>query len=415
MIKFIQNAIISNPYMYEVDGTTLTNYIERADEIINYTSNVKFIYGLLQYGSWSDKNIDLLSFITPRKLHLLRTKPNIYFIFDCMLEGWSPFQIDFVDLLYKSCVKNNVPFNKVVFATSNLYYPNLHEKYVRKNNFEKQIKVIAYPHFKTSALNTFWDTTRKERTNDVLLRYMKSKMQKTYEGKIFISFSRINRKHRTLANYLLHINRLEEFGLISQNKLIDGKLFREEDSLKIFCREFDIDYQKFKLWSNTLPKTIDTDDFETNHANNLNTHIYSKALFEIVNETLYNDYRGTSLFYSEKTFKPMGCLTPFIIFGQKHCNQKLEDLGFKLYTDMFNYEFDNIDNTKQRYIKIIESITPLIQKLNSMNKQEQIAWKFKNEDTLLHNLDVLRNEFTNVNTLVPFLESIKADQAVIKS
>jgi hypothetical protein len=137
-------------------------------------------------------------------------------------------------------------------------------------------------------------------------------------------------------------------------------LFRDEDSLKTFCHQYELDFDEFNRWSKTLPKIIDTTDFITNHANNINAHIYSNTLFEIVNETLVNDYHGTSLFYSEKTFKPMTCFTPFIIFGQKHCNQKLEDFGFKLYTDVFDYKFDNINDTKQRYIAIIETVKPII-------------------------------------------------------
>ena len=412
MIKYFKNAIIKNEFMQEVDGSTLTNYTDRADEIINYSSRVKFIYGLLAYGKWRDnKNLDLFQYINPKYLNFLRSKKDVYFLFDCTLEGWSPLQVNFIDILYKNCANYHINPSKIVFATSNLLDKENHIHYLKDKNIFNKIKIVTYPHFKTSALNSFWDITKKERTSEVILRYMKYRTYKEYQEKYFISFSRLNRKHRTLASYLLYINDIEKYGLISQNKLIEESgPFKTEESLKSFCRQLGINYTRFKEWSNTLPRTIDTNDFVTNHAHNLNVHIYSSALFEIVNETQASSFGNTSLFYSEKTFKPMACMTPFVIFGQQYANEKLQDLGFKLYTDMFDYTFDREYDTRQRYMKIIETIQPIFKKLNAMSREEQLAWKYQNEDILLHNLNILRNEFVDIQKIIDILEDIKKEQ-----
>ena len=51
-----------------------------------------------------------------------------------------------------------------------------------------------------------------------------------------------------------------------------------------------------------------------------------------------------TLFITEKTWKPIVFKKPFIIYGGKGIHSKLEELGFKLHTELFDYSFDNEDN-----------------------------------------------------------------------
>ena len=51
-----------------------------------------------------------------------------------------------------------------------------------------------------------------------------------------------------------------------------------------------------------------------------------------------------TLFITEKTWKPIVFKKPFIIYGGKGIHSKLEELGFKLHIELFDYSFDNEDN-----------------------------------------------------------------------
>ena len=51
-----------------------------------------------------------------------------------------------------------------------------------------------------------------------------------------------------------------------------------------------------------------------------------------------------TLFITEKTWKPIVFKKPFIIYGGKGIHSKLEELGFKLHIELFDYSFDNKDN-----------------------------------------------------------------------
>ena len=68
---------------------------------------------------------------------------------------------------------------------------------------------------------------------------------------------------------------------------------------------------------------------------------YSDACFDIVTESTVSD---TSLFITEKTWKPILNKTPFIILGSKDSHKHLEEyFGIKPYTELFDYSFDNLD------------------------------------------------------------------------
>ena len=51
---------------------------------------------------------------------------------------------------------------------------------------------------------------------------------------------------------------------------------------------------------------------------------------------------------TEKTYKPLEFGLPFLLLGAPKINQTLEDLGFILYDEIFNYSFDEIYDTEKR-------------------------------------------------------------------
>jgi hypothetical protein len=63
---------------------------------------------------------------------------------------------------------------------------------------------------------------------------------------------------------------------------------------------------------------------------------YNQSLFHVVTEATHH-----ASFITEKTAIPILLKKPFIIVGSQGYNQRLVDLGFKLYDEIFDYSFDN--------------------------------------------------------------------------
>jgi len=110
---------------------------------------------------------------------------------------------------------------------------------------------------------------------------------------------------------------------------------------------------------------------------------FHKGLVHVINESTIN-----KLDISEKTWLAIIHKKPFILSGIKGIHQVLTDLGFKNYTDLFDYEFDNYDDYDAR----LESIGSQLAKLKGKNYQKLYNSQLP---IIEHNYNRLMEIFTN--------------------
>lgn len=87
-----------------------------------------------------------------------------------------------------------------------------------------------------------------------------------------------------------------------------------------------------------------------------NIDIWNKCFLNIVSETVQN-LNFAVPFVSEKIFKPIIGLRPFICYGHPNTNKLLKKLGFEIFEDEFNYKptIDYRNNVKQ-IVDLIDNI-----------------------------------------------------------
>lgn len=88
---------------------------------------------------------------------------------------------------------------------------------------------------------------------------------------------------------------------------------------------------------------------------------YTDSLFDIVTEATMDKQ-----FLTEKTVKPLLFKKPFILFGAMNIHKHLVNLGFKLYDEVIDYSFDDIDDPYLR----AEMFTKNIHKILEMDSKE---------------------------------------------
>ena len=382
--------IKTNPYICECDSSTFTVLFNR----YNKNNKIKLIHSLLQYPEWKP-NIDLFKYVVD--INKVRNDPNTYFVFDASTEGFSPFANFFFHILYANCSQYQIDPRKIIFVSTNMKDEKNIKLYNKKNKIKNSIRVFSFLSFRKMILDMVEDTYGLDFDSDKAFEYYKKSVKNSYSEKYGLSLSRVNREHRIMANFLLFENGLSEKFHISQDK-VDNQLAKYTEEL------YHLDKTAFEKWLDCLPLTIDTSDFDTNHALKLNSHLHNSTLFQIVNETHVKDWNRESLFYSEKTFRSIAHMQPFVIFGQAGCNEKLEEYGFKLFRDQFDYSFDSVEDPKKRYLKLLETISNTSKDLDNMNKDEQIEWRFSQEKVLKHNFDCLMNIDFEKEKFIKFVE-----------
>ena len=96
----------------------------------------------------------------------------------------------------------------------------------------------------------------------------------------------------------------------------------------------------------------DLDVFGGNFQRYFNPAWYDSTYFSIVLESKIND--PGNLFISEKTFKPIAFLHPFMIIGQPGILKYLHELGFETFENMFDESYDDQSDYTSR-LDLIES------------------------------------------------------------
>lgn len=114
-------------------------------------------------------------------------------------------------------------------------------------------------------------------------------------------------------------------------------------------------YLKSNL-KNVLPLTIDdnVNAAKENPVNDQSTDKFYNSFLHICAET-YQDYKLDRMFFSEKIFKPMVYMQPFIILGQPNSLSMLRSMGYKTFGNVIDERYDSIQDDAKRLHAAINS------------------------------------------------------------
>jgi hypothetical protein len=104
---------------------------------------------------------------------------------------------------------------------------------------------------------------------------------------------------------------------------------------------------------------------------------YSDTYINLVTETFF----GPNVFLSEKIFKPISNLQPFIVLGDYHTLFELRRLGFKTFEPFIDESYDTELSQKNR----IKKIEIEIEKLKNKSISEIHDWYYSIKDILIYN------------------------------
>ena len=195
--------------------------------------------------------------------------------------------------------------------------------------------------------------------------------------KLFVCYNRRQDIHRTLLIDQLEAHALLEKGVVTY-KLHRPDLVDEED---------------FVLHTTPAIPEYGIDQFPRN---------YFKGLIDIVTESRW---KPGEHYLSEKTFKPIAGLKPFLVLSAQGYHTWLERKGIKKY-NIFDYSFDNEPKLEDR----VEGIIQNLKRLDALYKTpEDYANVLKElEPDMQHNLDAYTTNIKNgLFLLNPILDYLK--------
>lgn len=96
-----------------------------------------------------------------------------------------------------------------------------------------------------------------------------------------------------------------------------------------------------------------------NHASNFEDAVYrayAESYFSVVAETHFD---SNSVFQSEKIFKPIMMLQPFVAFGEPGTIREMKNLGYDVFEDFINHSYDTHEDPYHRLDSLVREVDRL--------------------------------------------------------
>lgn len=219
-------------------------------------------------------------------------------------------------------------------------------------------------------------------------------------NKKFLCFNRTNRSHRVVLFYLAIKNNWLQNGMFSfifpfNSSDIGTKLSLKEELINFYPKEENPEYFAEKM-SELLPYELDTQHIPPQQkngfgSNNNNQQFYLDSYLHIVSETsFYKGNETTTL--TEKTFRPICNLQPFIQIGDAHSLSLLKSYGFKTFSPYIDESYDAEVDPIKRMIMIEKELN----RINNMSMDEIHEWYHSMMEILIYNQEHMKT-FVNHN------------------
>jgi hypothetical protein len=377
---------------------TNLNYYDGDDKL--------FVYPIHPFGSLDTclgnnlnyhENTHCFDFISTTSLKYIQKSKNFYLVLDYSSEG--DIKSDMFENLHKKCNELNINPKKVLIITSAMNTRDVYFEYLKNNPQENQFYTAYY----------CWPFLPKKGETRTMLEHkgMFYFNGHTTKNKLMSQYDFLNSKNRQYKSLILN-RRNAPHRLILLSLLLNSNLLKDVNySIDLSLAYFNIGlelangtgyngkrYLKndkirsdatngfFKL-NKIKKRTVDFDDINSVWGFGFEKkENYLNSYFSVITETIFYE---TGHYISEKSFKGIQHLHPFVIVGKPGILKYLKSKGFKTFSDFWDESYDTIEDDSDR----MEVLYKLIESLLNKSNEEWDSLNEKLLPILIHNRETL--------------------------
>jgi UDPglucose 6-dehydrogenase len=280
------------------------------------------------------------------------SKGKTKFLFDCQAEDFLP---DIVKKIHRvaKMFEGKIPTSAFVYLCGSSDVEDCYVKILENHEYNNRINILCANYF---------EYAMKKRSQ--IFEFM-GDYQTTHKDKRFLCFNKVNRKHRVeLLEKVLRANLLDQsyYSFEGMDNWLDN--IKAERKYPFIIQNID----KF-------PLRLNITDERTNPVELIPEDVtyFANSLFSVVTETVFykTEENESSIFFSEKIYKPIILNHPFIIVGRPYSLQKLREFGYKTFSPWIDERYDTIEDDTER----LNFIASEIERLANMNDDTILLWK----------------------------------------
>lgn len=357
------------------------------DKLVGYGNDTGlFIYTIHPFGSIDTclgnnlnyhQNAHCFDFISDQAKSYIQNAKNFYLVFDYSSEG--DIKSAIFENLHNKCKELNIPPTKVLIITSAMNTRSIYEEYLSKTPQSEEFYTAYYcwPLLgkRSETRHILHDSSIVEfngHKNINSLMNVSDFNKATNRNKKCLIFNRRIAPHRVILLSLLANDKLldnTEYSIDldmshSDNLGLDmaNGTGYNGDSYLLNPKTKSNMMSGFMTLNKIKKKTIDFDDISNvwgfgfeNKQNYLNTY------FSVITETIFYE---DGHYISEKSFKGIAHMHPFVILGKPGILKYLKSVGFQTFSDFWDERYDEIQDNSERMEVCYSLIKSLIEKSN---------------------------------------------------
>lgn len=306
-------------------------------------------------------------------------------------EGFFGMQYDNYVWLDNLSYKYGLSDKSLYIITTNFRANEMRDNLAQGGNIRhNSYTILEYSYFATNIW--FWPPgyvtdPEFEIQSRKLLSDQLSKILVEKDRKKFLNFNRIPKLHRILLFGMFNsVKELRDNAITTLGASDNGA----SDAFHAFVwndvyPEFTYRKELLDFYSNydsSKHTWYDEPDMENNKASSLNLEAHSKTFVNVISESLIHP---TTIFFSEKTFKPILVCQPFIIVGNPHSLRSLREQGYQTFSKWWDESYDQEEDFYRRF----EKISKLLIEISQWSNEKCYSVTQEMLPTLIHNFNVL--------------------------
>lgn len=246
---------------------------------------------------------------------------------------------------------------------------------------QTNFKCFGVNYFEKTYCNNYYNYLQSQPNAKKLAVTPKKIFNPNFKKVDFLSYNRHPRFNRLAFIHSVYKKNLNNYAYLSvvakdENLIckINEQTCRDASRLIDYPTEEILDFFQ-KLPNRCVP-------YEEKHSHNLITYTeknqFIDTWYSLVTETEISNH---SIFLTEKTYKPILNLHPFMIWGSPFSLAYLRSIGYKTFPNMFDENYDLEENPKIRLQMIISEML----KFNKLTPQEKYRRLCLDKNNIIHN------------------------------
>lgn len=297
------------------------------------------------------------------------------FLFDGHPEDFQPFILKKIHRVARH-FSDRIPSTNFFYLCGADNVQDDYDALCRLQGYEEKVTILNSRYFE-------WCTKPRVNHSRDSLEYRIAPRQKR-----FLCFNKLPRQHRVmLLERLLERQLLDKgfYSFIGDEEFYTKMIPFYQNSNEYPNVLKNIDMLPIRL--NATPERLNPVDI-----NEGDLAYFDNSMFSVVTETtyFYVPKMQSSVFLTEKTFKPIALGHPFIIAARPNTLATLKKYGYKTFSPYIDESYDNIEDDNAR----MDAIANEVKRLCELSEEEALDWQRNVKDIVEYNKNLY---FTNQN------------------